>query len=64
MIFRLGCQFYVRLPRQFGEQDGDRDAEDGVITDGPAAQVQNTPGATPSPAHHLADEDPPPCSPI
>jgi hypothetical protein len=37
MIFRLGCQFYVRLPRQLGEQDGDRDAEDGVITDVPAA---------------------------
>ena len=27
MIFRLGCQFYVRLPRQLGKQDGDRDAE-------------------------------------
>ena len=37
MIFQLGCQFYVRLPRQLGEQDGDRDAEDGVMTDIPAA---------------------------
>ena len=37
MIFRLGCQFYVRLPYQLGEQDGDRDAEDGVMTDIPAA---------------------------
>jgi hypothetical protein len=37
MIFRLGCHSYVRLPRQLGEQDGDRDAEDGVITDVQAA---------------------------
>ena len=37
MTFRLGCQFYVRLRRRLGEQDADRDAEDGVIADVPAA---------------------------